>query len=91
VAGRVEDNGFTWDELIRSAGADAVKIVTERTARDGKSLMPEGSERYPAPGHTRRNPAGGSWPPGTMRRSVTTSYRTTVMGKTTSEAKYTQG
>jgi hypothetical protein len=56
MAGRVQDSDLAWDEFIHNAASEAIHIVTERVARDGKTMMPVGSARYPRPGRTRRNP-----------------------------------
>ena len=81
MAGRVQWNDRAADDFLADASTEAVRIVTEKVARDGKSLMPVASAARPRPGHTARNPEGGSWPPGSMRRSVGTRYGTNVFGK----------
>jgi hypothetical protein len=76
-----------WDDteerlLLDDASLKAVKIPTERTAMDARTLIPVAKPgRYSPPGHYRRNPTGDSWPPGTMKRSVHTRYRKNVLGK----------
>ena len=52
MAGRVQWNDRAADDFLADASTEAVRIVTEKVARDGKSLMPVASAARPRPGHT---------------------------------------
>jgi hypothetical protein len=69
-----------WDEVAiadftRDATQEAVHIVTERVADDGRFLMP-------VLDLTRHRPPGSGWslPPGRLKESVTTRYGTDPAG-----------
>jgi hypothetical protein len=75
----VEVNETATHDFLDDAKSRAVHIVTERVADAGRTLMPVGGAD-PRPGVARANPLAGSWPPGTMKASVSTSYRVSAAG-----------